>query len=80
MRHSAAVFCTSTVRNWGRTRRTCGFPGHCHEYQRVCTWAIDKGVPFVFVAEGEKYDAEKWGAVHHGRREPAPKGCGCVVM
>ena len=23
----------------------CGFPGYCHEYQRVCTWAIDEGVP-----------------------------------
>ena len=58
----------------------CGFPGHCHEYQRVCTWAIDEGVPFVFVAPGERYDDEAWRGVHHGRRTPARGvGCGCVV-
>ena len=58
----------------------CGFPGYCHEYQRVCTWAIDEGVPFVFVAPGERYDDEAWRGVHHGRRTPARGvGCGCVV-
>ena len=58
----------------------CGFPGYCHEYQRVCTWAIDEGIPFVFVGAGERYDEEAWRGVHHGRRTPARVvGCGCVV-
>ena len=58
----------------------CGFAGHCHEYQRVACWAIDRGVPFVFVPAGERYDRSAWEEVRHGRRDPEPSGCGCVAM
>ena len=58
----------------------CGFAGHCHEYQRVACWAIDRGVPFVFVPAGERYDRSAWEEVRHGRRDPEPSGRGCVAM
>ena len=63
---------------------TCGFPGYGYEYQRVCVWAVDEQVPFVFVPAGQNYDAEAWKAVYHGRREPPARGCmdacACVAM
>ena len=58
----------------------CGFAGHCHEYQRVLCWAVDRGVPLVFVPAGERYDRSAWKEVRHGRRDPVSSGCGCVVM
>ena len=54
----------------------CGFPGYCHEYQRVCTWAIDEGIPFVFVGAGERYDEEAWRGIRtRPRRSPRDSRC-----
>ena len=59
---------------------TCGFAGHCYEYQHVLCWAIDRGVPLVFVPAGERYDRSAWQEVRHGRRDLESTGCGCVTM